>query len=342
MVKIFMKHRFTDSLKFLVLFLGLALIVTSCEKDDNGEQSGATVTTVAASNIGQGWATINGSIKTDNKTCTVSFEYGTSTDYGSSVPGNPDVVTGDTTIWANLLGLDPETRYYFRLKAEFSGETKYGSDLSFTTTTASIFNIEFNNDLAYGSLTDIDGNTYKTIQIGDQTWMAENLKVTTYNDGTSIPYMPIFAVWSSLSSPAYCWYKSDSVGYGGLYNWYTVNDKLCPAGWHVPDDSEWATLINYLGAEAVAGGKLKETGTTHWNAPNYGATNESGFTALPAGYRSSGGGFNSIKHKGYWWTATESPSGEAYYVTLSYSVGNTDKSSTNKKYGFSVRCIKDN
>jgi uncharacterized protein (TIGR02145 family) len=172
--------------------------------------------------------------------------------------------------------------------------------------------------------------------------MAENLKVTTYNDGTAIPYVPVSAVWSSLSTPGYCWYKSDSVGYGGLYNWYTINDKLCPAGWHVPYESEWATPITYLGNEAVAGGKLKETGTTHWNVPNYGATNESGFTALPAGYRSSAGGFNSIKHKGFWWTATEIPAGEAYYITVSYSNSNTDKSSTNKKNGFSVRCIKDN
>jgi len=142
-----------------------------------------------------------------------------------------------------------------------------------------------------GAITDIDGNVYHAVTIGTQTWMVENLKVTKLNDGTSIPNVTALTAWNNLTTPGYCWYNNDIANkklYGALYNWYNVSTgKLCPTGWHVPSVTEWTTLINYLGGESVAGGKLKETGTTHWVTPNTGATNTSGFTALPAGIRYS-------------------------------------------------------
>jgi len=143
--------------------------------------------------------------------------------------------------------------------------------------------------------------------------MAENLKVTRLNDGTVISFAPDATVWAALSVPGYCWYNNDSIVYGALYNWrVAAQSKICPSGWHIPSDSEWTTLTSFLGGESLAGKKLKETGTTHWLTSPDGTTNEAGFTALPAGYRSSGGTYGSIKRYGYWWSSSESSSAEAY------------------------------
>jgi uncharacterized protein (TIGR02145 family) len=195
-------------------------------------------------------------------------------------------------------------------------------------------------------LSDIDGNSYNTVVIGDQIWMAENLKTTKYNDGTSIPLVTDYTEWSNLNSQGYCWYDNDQSTYGNtygaLYNWYTVNTgNLCPAGWHVPTDEEWTTLITYLGGEDVAGGFLKETGTTHWNSPNTG-TNQTGFTAVPGGYRYyNGGSFNTIGFYGYWWSATEYSSTDAWYRSMTYDFSSVTRSGLNKQFGFSVRCLRD-
>jgi uncharacterized protein (TIGR02145 family) len=143
---------------------------------------------------------------------------------------------------------------------------------------------------------DIDGNVYKTITIGTQVWMAENLRTTKLDDGKIVPLVTDDKIWAGLNTPAYCWYTNNAPEnknkYGALYNWYTVStNKLCPRGWHVPTDAEWKTLITNLGGESVAGGKLKEKGTSHWQSPNAGATNETGFTALPSGERKQSGVF---------------------------------------------------
>ena len=165
---------------------------------------------------------------------------------------------------------------------------------------------------------DHNGNAYKTIRIGSQVWMAENLKTTEYNDGTSIPLVMNNSAWSALTTAGRCYHNNDSLTYkkpyGALYNWYAVNTgKLCPTGWHVPTDGELHTLVLMLDADAVfvlgqesliAGGKLKETGTTHWYSPNEGATNESGFTALPGGLRRTNGEFDLFSSHGYVWSFT--------------------------------------
>jgi uncharacterized protein (TIGR02145 family) len=194
-------------------------------------------------------------------------------------------------------------------------------------------------DSPQNSVTDKDGNEYKTIEIDGRVWMAENLKTTKYNDGSDIPMVTNDTEWSGLNTPAYCWYDNDKASYGdtygALYNWYAVSTgKLCPTGWHVPTDAEWTGLTDFLGGEAIAGGKLKETGTSHWNSPNTGASDEVGFTALPGGFRDTR--FSNLGVLGYWWTSTEGPMRRR----LNFEYANVHRDNSNYFYGFSVRCIK--
>ncbi len=195
------------------------------------------------------------------------------------------------------------------------------------------------------TVTDIDGNVYTTVTIGSQVWMAENLKTTKYNDGTKILNVTDDDEWENLSSAAYCWYDNDINNgniYGALYNWYAVHTgKLCPIGWHVPTDEEWTELIDYLGGENVAGGKLKETNTTHWKKPNTGATNETCFTALPSGVRDSNGSFFKVVYYGHWWSATEYGANRAWFRFISYYYSNVLRHVSHKNPGLSIRCVRD-
>lgn len=189
------------------------------------------------------------------------------------------------------------------------------------------------------TVTDIDGNVYKTVTIGTQVWMAENLKTTKYRNGDPIPNITDNTAWKKLNSGALCNFNNDAnIGdkYGKLYNWYAVDDSrnIAPAGWHVPTDAEWTTLIDYLGGEKVAGGKLKEIGITHWNTPNTGATNETGFTALPGSYRSNDGRFDDIGISGMWWTTDY-----ALFRFMDYDSNAVD-SDKELMLGLSVRCVK--
>ena len=197
-----------------------------------------------------------------------------------------------------------------------------------------------------GSIKDFDGNSYTSVVIGTQTWMVENLRTTHFNNGSEIPLITNKAAWGSLTSPGYCWYNNDESSnkgtYGALYNWYTVNTgNLCPTGWHVPSYDEWNALASYLGGDAPAGGKLKEAGTTHWLSPNLGATNESGFTALPGGQRDDTGAFFFSGMVGFWWTSTVSSSGWAFSRELDYDYSHFFSFNDKIKFGFSVRCIMD-
>jgi uncharacterized protein (TIGR02145 family) len=195
------------------------------------------------------------------------------------------------------------------------------------------------------TLTDIDGNVYHTVTIGTQVWMVENLKTTKYNDGTPIPQVTNDTAWGNLITPGYCWYYNDGVTYknlyGALYNWYAVNTgKLAPTGWHVPTDAEWTTLITYLGGDSVAGGKMKET-TSLWMTPNTGATNSSGFSALPGGYRYYfNGTFFLYFYCGNWWSSSEYYDNFAWYRTMDCNTANATQGSDSKANGFSVRCVK--
>lgn len=199
------------------------------------------------------------------------------------------------------------------------------------------------------TVTDIDGNVYHTVKIGTQTWMVENLKVTTYNNGAPIMNIPGIEVgklsWEYTIDGAYCWYNNNIVSkktYGALYNWEAVNSGvLAPKGWHVPTIEEWKVLIEFLGGEKTAGGKLKESGTNHWTTPNTGADNSSGFTALPAGGRLDSWNFLAIGYKGWWWSSTKKNIFKSYFVGISYKSTEVGISKITTSSGLSVRCIKD-
>jgi uncharacterized protein (TIGR02145 family) len=186
------------------------------------------------------------------------------------------------------------------------------------------------------------------ITIGTQTWQCENLNVATYRNGDVIPQVTDPTEWANLTTGAWCYYDNDpstEAIYGKLYNWYAVNDPrgIAPTGYHVPSDTEWTTLTDYLGGESVAGGAMKKSGITPWLTPNTDATNSSGFTALPGGFRSSAGGYDSIGAAGFWWSSTEviHVTGSAWYRMLNNFDGEVVIDGLGKTHGFSVRLIKD-
>jgi len=208
---------------------------------------------------------------------------------------------------------------------------------------------------------DIDGNEYKTIKIGNQVWMAENLRVTRYRNGQPIANVSSTADWASLAEKtdkaAWCFYgnnaKNESI-YGKLYNFYAAKDSrnIAPQGWHVPTNAEWIQLGDYLRGVATAAGKLKATGTTQWAAPNTGATNSSGFTALPAGERLADGTFGGLKFRTHYWS-TDLYGGDPftqyslavslfYNQQLLYNSADGSFNGLNALAALSVRCVKDN
>lgn len=199
----------------------------------------------------------------------------------------------------------------------------------------------------YGTMTDQQGNLYKTIVIGSQEWMAENLKTDRYRNGDAIPNILSNGVWASLTSGATCWLNNDSAAnacaFGRIYNRFAVVDSrgLCPAGWHVPSDLEFNTLAANLGGLDAAGGKLKSTSNL-WQSPNTGANNSSGFSALPAGSRQfNNGSFSAPGGQGYWWSSTNFISNLNYYYALLSNNGSFIRDFVDENYGFSVRCVKD-
>jgi uncharacterized protein (TIGR02145 family) len=407
--------------------------------------SAPTVVTLAASAITSSAATLNGSVNPNYLSTTVTFEYGLTTSYGSTVTASQSPVTGSsvTSVNAALTGLSVGTTYHFRGKGVNSLGTTFGSDLTFTTInvltitttaiseitdisatsggnitsdggfsltargvcwgtawyptisgsktndgtgigvfTSSITGLNSNNDyhvrayatnsagtvygndvyfspaagrgpiiynpnIVYGLVEDIDGNNTPTVTIGSQTWMARNLMVQRYNDGTLIPFIRDYTEWANTTTGAFGVWGNDDFNYstyGLLYNGYAVNTgKLCPTGWHVPNDAEWTTLTGYLGGMSPNGGRLKETGITHWNTPNAGATNETGFTALPGGLRyGTGTSWDAqIGSYGYWWSSTSSYSSNSYWEVF-YEYDSVFRLGSNFNDGYSVRCLKDN
>ncbi len=291
--------------------------------------------TEAATSVGQNSATLNGTVNANGLSTTVTFEYGLTTGYGSTATAAESPVTGSTStpVSAPITGLSPSTTYHFRVKAASAGGTVYGNDATFDTPASSV------------TVSDFEGNIYNTVIIGTQEWMSENLKATKFNNGTPIPLVANDVSWQNLTTAGYCWLNNDEASfkniYGALYNWYSINTgMLCPTGWHAPADDEWVTLTTYLGGEGVAGGKLKEAGTTHWQTPNTGATNESGFTALPGGYRFDYGAFDNSGDNGHFWSSTEYSSDYVWYQYILYNEANSHRTYNHKRSGFAIRCIK--
>lgn len=193
-------------------------------------------------------------------------------------------------------------------------------------------------------VTDIEGNVYQTVKIGNQIWLAENFRSTKFNDGSSIPYVDVQANWANLNTPAFAYYAYNVFGittYGSLYNYYAATDpKIAPAGWHVPTAAEWQTLIQTLGANA--GDKLKEMGTTHWAAPNTNATNESGLTIRPGGLIDGGtGDFIQLFYTAAFWTSTETNATNATVFQLVNTNSTVSSASFYKSNGYSLRLVKD-
>ena len=195
------------------------------------------------------------------------------------------------------------------------------------------------------TVTDVDGNVYNTLRLGAQLWIAENLRTTRYNDGVPIPHVTANTQWANLTTGAYSYYNNNPSAYrdvfGALYNWNAVNTgKLCPEGWHVPSDEEWAKLAEFLGGEGVAGGKLKESGTSYWKEPNTGAINNTQFSALPGGSRIFDGSFYNISQRGIWWSSTEYSANNSYTRLLDFEYKTLFRTTFEKRGGLSVRCIK--
>jgi uncharacterized protein (TIGR02145 family) len=334
---------------FNVLLLSMLTILnSSCEKETNKEIV-LYLTTAPIKNITETSVVSGGEISEDVSSPVSIRGVCWSTNPNPTVANNKITNGSGTGIFeSHITGLSANTTYYIKAYATNNEGTAYGDEITFKT---------------IGPVTDIDGNVYQSICIGNQVWMTQNLNTSKYRNGDPIQLVTDVNQWGGLSTGAYCNYdnnSSNSNTYGRLYNWYALIDQrnICPIGWHIPSKGEWETLINYLGGESVAGGKLKETGTSHWESPNEGATNESGFTALPAG------SLYSEWYNGYWygyfdsqigsscnfWSSTEAESYDpvngthvVWFYTLSSYSTNIEGISHYMYYlgGYSIRCIRD-
>ncbi len=301
--------------------LGLLISVTflfSCQKEI--KPSTPTVTTDSATNVLSNTAIIYSKISGDGSIAITARGVCWKSSPNPTINDNKTLNgTGTGIFISNIAGLIPNTIYYVKAYATNSAGTTYGAEISFTT-------------------------EMPTIIISAQQWMLKNLDVPTYRNGDIIPKVTDSVQWANLTTGAWCYYKNDPANedvYGKLYNWYAVNDArgLAPFGWHIPTKEEWITLTAFLGGDATAGGKLKAT--ILWNNPNTGATNESGFTALPGGLRGGDAKFVNIGGYGYWWTSKEHDAISAVERGLQFDINDSYMYWLNKRCGISVRCIKD-
>lgn len=320
-----------------LFFIGLLVLgMSGCHKSNESTLPTISVTTDSVTNITQNTARSGGTVMDPGNTvfqrgvCWSTGPYPTILE-GKTIDGN-----GNGSFTSSLTLYVPGTKYYLRAYAKNEYNTHYGQCLSFITT-----------GTPGDTLTDIDGNVYHTISIGEQTWMMENLKTTKFSNGDPISYVTDGKTWSGLTAPAYCNMFGDTTvfhTYGRMYNGYAVKDSrgIAPVGWHVPSAVEWQSLIDFLGGNSVAGGKLKEGGFANWTTPNFGATNEYHFTGLPGGGRNAGynGRFDGQFYNGYWWSSTETTLCLWVY-SLYFESSSIGKQYLGLQNGFSVRCVKD-
>lgn len=329
----------------VILCVAVLTVINCSKKNKNpvtpNSNSCPVLTTTKVSEITRTTAKCGGTITSDGGAAVTARGVCWGTSQTPTIADHKTTDGAGTGSFTSLITeLTGNTEYYARAYATNSEGTGYGDAVPFMPAVA-----------------DVDGNTYQVVKIGNQWWMAENLKVTHYRNGGAIPNATGNADWSSrIISGAYCSYNNDTTYtavYGNLYNWPAVNDirNIAPVGWHVPSDEEWKELEMTLGmskAEADAegwrgtsqGGKLKEAGTAHWKSPNTGATNESGFSALPGGYRADVGTFYDIDSNAYFWSSTSLPNLCAYGRVLSSSHSGVSRKFSIGSWGFSVRCLR--
>jgi uncharacterized protein (TIGR02145 family) len=328
-MKISIQHR-----RSIILSLVLT-IAACCSENTDPTLSGVPVlTTTNINNITSSTASSGGNITSNGGSdVTVRGVCWSTTPNPTIANSKTNDGIGTGTFVSSITGLTNNTTYYLRAYATNSEGTGYGNELSFIAT--------FPN---CGTVTDIDGNVYTTVTIGTQCWMQENLKTTRYNDGSAVAGGLSDAAWQANTSGAYAIYDNNAANnstYGKLYNWYAVNSgKLAPAGWHIPSDAEWKTLTTYLGGDSIAGDKMK-AGILWTSYPDIVNNNSSGFSGLPAGYRTSNGTYDYIGINGYFWSSTEYSSIYAWYRTLFHRYSDTYRYFNFNGYGFSVRCVKD-
>lgn len=316
----------------VLVAVGLISCVYSCKKP-----SAPTVTTKSVTEVTVSSAKSGGNVTSDGgEEVTVrGVCWSTS---NNPTTADDKVISGSGTgeFTCDLTGLDDNTQYFVRAYAVNSEGAAYGDVIPFTTAKAS-------------TVTDMDGNIYTLLNIGTQVWMGENLRTTKFRDGSVIPLVTDNEEWSNLTTAGLSWYNNDQETfgniYGALYNWFAVTDAkgLCPTGFHVATDDDWAVLIATAGGDAIAGGKLKEQGTDHWTSPNSGATDNYSFRALPAGRRSNDGSYFYIGTNTRWWSSTEYELNNIYAwsIGVAYDEEAIDKDYRLKEYGMSVRCVRD-
>lgn len=350
------KIRHAVAIKILAGTTVLLFSINGCERSEH--ENTLKITTDDIETIAEGIYRFNGTIVSMGKDKITQHGFCWS-ESGNPVIDEHSIQLGpresEGSFSHTISDLSASTTYYVRAFAITNSEPEYGNEKSFTTP-------------SLNTVTDIDGNIYNTIQIGDQTWMADNLKVTHYPDGTDIPLVESSDAWYDFGccDQAYCWYDnsfSQGTFYGALYTWTAAvygttgsNSNpsgiqgICPDGWHIPSDSEWKQLEMFLGMSqeeadgvdwrgSTEGGKLKQEGTSWWKSPNTGATNESGFNALPGGYRDGGGFFQDLGTTARFWTSTEEV--KAYMRELDNNSSQVFRDFKAYYNGYSVRCVKD-
>lgn len=318
--------------KIFLLSLLFCLTVTSCKKDKG---TFSTVETYSPKYVASKAATIGCYVSSDGGSAIVTCGLYISTSANPETSGIALQMGNDTgRFMGQVSGLNPATQYFIKAFSKNNIGESFGEELNFTTP---------------ATVSDFDSNVYETVKIGNQLWMAKNLKTSHYLNGEAISSTnPATLDISGEASPSYFWaYGGNEVNttdYGKLYTWYAVTDsrKVCPAGWHVPSDAEWTTLETTLGGYAIAGSRLKEYGNAHWLAPyNADATNESCFTLLPGGYRGNTGTFFLIQNSSYLWSSDASDANNSWSRLLEAGNGSVSRTGLNKASGASVRCVKD-
>jgi len=341
--------RITTTLAMMIPLIAIALLVfPGCTKKSDPAPVVPTVTilapiltTSAVTAIGQTTATCGGNISSDGGAPVTARGVCWGLATAPLVTGlHTTDRSGTGTFSSQLTGLTANTHYYVRAWATNSQGTAYSNEFSFTTLKVVI-----------DSVSDVEGNIYHVVPIGTQSWLRENLLVSKYRNGDAIPKVTLDAQWKIVTTGAYCTYDNlaaNFTAYGALYNFQALADTrgLCPYGWHVPSDAEWTQLATFLGGSNSAGGPMKSTGTIEqgtglWYSPNTDATNSSGFTGIPGGYRINYGTYYSIGNVGYFWSSSDTASANGWNYVLDANNGKLLRNFNLKNNGFSVRCCKD-